>query len=63
LRERKKKFSLEKQKKTSELKETDEAKKNHHGGSITLINDKRSRANAGRATGSFGVSTGATNSR
>lgn len=34
-----------------------------HGGSVTRINDERFSANAGRATGSFGVSTGATNSR
>tara|TARA_B100001769_G_C22080516_1_gene582182 strand:+ start:644 stop:820 length:177 start_codon:yes stop_codon:yes gene_type:complete len=51
------------ERKTSELKETDEEVEHHHGGSIILVNDKRSRANAGRATGSFGVSTGATNSR
>ena len=49
--------------KTSQSWKKQTKKKNYHGGSITFINDKRFSANAGRATGSFGVSTGATNSR
>ena len=64
-------FSLpHKRRETSKKRQSDvernrhtKKRNSHHGGSVTFINDKRSRANAGRATGSFGVSTGATNSR